>query len=335
VSSSPPASFESFSSPPSIPPPSVPPTSARGPVRFDWRKNLLLFLATVLTVFGAGAMMRQGVHGAEFSLLAGWTFAVPLLLILVFHEFGHWIAARLHGVPASLPYFIPLPPQLFMFGTMGAVIMMPERIRSRNALLDIGAAGPIAGMVIAIPALIIGLHLSEVRPQAPGGYLQEGQSLLYWLIKRATLGPIPAGHDVYIHETALAGWAGFLITMMNMLPWGQLDGGHITYALLGEKHHAVALWVRRALPLLFLYNLVQFVGPVALGKSEMSWLVAFGNSLFWLMWFGVTGLMSRASGGYKHPPCEPGQLSPLRKAVAIGTLVMFVLLFMPTPLAQY
>ena len=117
-----------------------------GSIRFDWRKNVVLFALTVLAVFWQGANWAQR-PGEAWSLASGWTFAVPLLLILLFHEFGHWIAARIHGVPASLPYFIPLPP-IFLLGTMGAVIVMPERIRSRNALLDIGAAGPLAGLVV-------------------------------------------------------------------------------------------------------------------------------------------------------------------------------------------
>jgi membrane-associated protease RseP (regulator of RpoE activity) len=302
-------------------------------VNFDWRKNAVLFAVTVVAVFWQGANFAVGPEG-QWSLLAGWTFAIPLLLILLFHEFGHWIAARIHGVPASLPYFIPLPP-IFLLGTMGAVIVMPERIRSRNALLDIGAAGPLAGLVVAIPALLIGLQLSEVRPQSASGYIQEGQSLLYWLLKRVAVGPIPDGHDVFLHETALAGWAGLLVTMMNLLPFGQLDGGHVAYALFGERHHGMALWIRRSLLLVFGYNLVSFALPVLRGESELGWGLAIGNSTFWLAWYVVIGLLASMSGGYRHPPCEPGDLSPGRKVVALLTLSLFVLLFMPTPLATY
>jgi membrane-associated protease RseP (regulator of RpoE activity) len=298
-----------------------------------WRKNAVLFALTVFTVLLQGSFIRPQPEG-QWSLLAGWTFALPLMLILLFHEFGHWFAARIHRVPASLPYFIPLPP-IFLLGTMGAIIVMPQRIRSRNALLDIGAAGPLAGLVVAIPALIIGLSLSEVHPMEASGYMQEGQSLLYWCLKRLVLGPIPPGHDVFLHETALAGWAGLLVTMMNLLPWGQLDGGHVAYALLGERHHAIAVWVRRSLLLVFGYNLVQFLGPVLRGETEMSYGFAFGNSGFWLMWFIVTGFLARMSGGHRHPPFEPGVLSSARRWVAIVTLLFFVLLFMPTPIATY
>jgi len=311
----------------------VPTSAPPGPVHFDWRKNALLFALTVLAVFWQGANMAAP-HEAAWSLWSGWTFAVPLLLILLFHEFGHWIAARIHGVPASLPYFIPLPP-VFLLGTMGAVIVMPERIRSRNALLDIGAAGPLAGLVVAIPALMIGLSLSEVHPQSAGGYYQEGQSLLYWAVKRVVLGPMPEGHDVFLHETALAGWAGLLVTMMNLLPFGQLDGGHVAYALLGERHHAMALWFRRGLLLIFAYNLVLFTVPVLTGESTLGWGLSISNSLFWLLWFVVIGFLARMSGGYRHPPFEPGELTRGRKWIAAFTLLLFVLLFMPTPFAQY
>lgn len=301
-----------------------------GPVAFDWRKNAVLFALTVGAVFLQGSLLA----GEPWSYWNGWMFAVPLLLILLFHEFGHWIAARIHGVPASLPYFIPLPP-FFLLGTMGAVIVMPERIRSRNALLDIGAAGPLAGLVVAIPALVIGLHLSEVYPQSPGGYIQEGQSLLYWALKRLVHGPIPEGHDVHLHPTAFAGWAGLLVTMMNLLPWSQLDGGHVAYALLGERHHAVAVWIRRSLLLFFGYNLAVFVLPVLTGESDLPLSFAIGNSAFWFLWYAVVGFLARMSGGYRHPPCEPGELSPVRRVVAVVTLSLFVLLFMPTPVANF
>ncbi len=305
--------------------------------RWDPRINLLLFCLTVVTVFYAGyqGMLGAGeVSEADAKWYSGWPFAVPFLLILLFHEFGHWLAARAHRVPASLPYFLPIPHHVSLFGSLGAVIVMPERIRSRNALLDIGAAGPLAGMLVAIPAMVIGLQLSEVRPPLSGGYFQEGQSLLYWVIKRLVVGPIPEGHDVWLHPTAFAAWGGFLITMINMLPWGQLDGGHIAYALLGERHHRFALWVRRLLPLLFLYNVAVFALPIASGSSNMAYTEAIGNSMFWLFWFVLTGLMGRFFGA-EHPPCEPGELSPGRRRVAWGTLVMFVLLFMPTPLAYF
>lgn len=313
--------------------------------RYDWRLNLGLLVLTVFSVFFAGA--SYGVESQATSLGAalwetlihlprGWPFAVPLLAILLAHEFGHWIAARLHRVPASLPYFLPLP-LLSPFGTLGAVIAMPRRIRSRNALLDIGAAGPLAGMAVALPVLVVGLSLSTIDPGAPDGQIriQEGQSLLYALLKYVVVGPIPRGHDVLLHPTAYAGWAGLLVTMINLLPWGQLDGGHIAYALFGPRQNHFARAVRYALLPLFLYNLLFFLVPVAMKQSTMSVSQAIQNSLFWLLWFVFLGVVARWADGSDHPPTEPGELSPGRKIVAVGTLVLFVLLFMPTPMAVY
>src|SRR5688572_13627673 len=160
-------------------PSSLAPDDTLAPPR--WRTNLILFIATVFSVFlaGAGYAGKLPVDGSFLDVLRalphGWTFAVPLLSILLFHEFGHYFAARFHRVDASLPYFIPLP-FLSPFGTMGAVISMRGRIKSRNALLDIGASGPLAGLVIALPVLVIGLLQSPVQAiQSPS--IQEGQSL--------------------------------------------------------------------------------------------------------------------------------------------------------------
>jgi membrane-associated protease RseP (regulator of RpoE activity) len=262
----------------------------------------------------------------------GWTFAVPLLAILLAHEFGHYFAARAHRVPASLPYFLPLP---IGFGTLGAVIAMSGRIRSRNALLDIGASGPLAGMVVAVPVLVIGLMVSPVTPLPVNGYSQEGQSLLYWLLKRLVLGPIPPGHDVFLSPTALAGWVGFLITMLNLLPWGQLDGGHIAYALFGKSQDRAAWWFRTALIPLSLANLAWFALPIALGRSSMTYGIAVFNSVFWFVWWCILGILALVSGGHAHPPCEPGPLSPVRKIVAGFSLLLFVLLFMPRHMTIY
>jgi membrane-associated protease RseP (regulator of RpoE activity) len=291
-----------------------------------WPKHLLLFLATLFSVFLIGALnvvpLPENVdelglllHGLR-NIHHGWSFAVPLLGILVTHEFGHYFAARYHGVPASLPYFIPLP--LPPFGTMGAVIAMRGRIRSRNALLDIGAAGPLAGMVVAIPVLIIGLLQSEVKPLVGAGML-EGQCLLYSAVKALVVGPIPEGHDVFLTATAFAGWAGLLVTMLNLIPVGQLDGGHIAYALFGKRQNRLAMVLHALLLGVFAYNLIAF-NEVAPG-------------LVWLVWFVLLLLLRRASG-VNHPPTEPGQLSPRRRWVAAGCLVLFVVLFMPTPLRQ-
>jgi len=307
------------------------------------RTNLYLFLTTVISVFFAGAKYANRTPGAKGFLsgiaalfdprflITGYAFAVPLLAILLTHEFGHYFAARFHRVPASLPYFIPLP-FLSPFGTLGAVIGMSGRIRSRTALLDIGASGPLAGLVVALPILCWGIAASPVI-ELEGAYTQEGQSILYWILKRAIHGPIPTGSDIDLHPTALAGWVGLLVTMLNLIPFGQLDGGHIAYALFGKKQDAFAVWVRRSLLLLFAYNLIAFFVPIVLKTTPLPWWTAILNSLTWLVWYGLLGLLTRMSGR-EHPPFEPGSLSGGRKFVAWLCLGLFFMLFMPTPFAE-
>lgn len=306
---------------------------------FRWKVNLALFLATLVSVFYAGARYEGLPRGAGLlamvkALPSGWKFAVPLMAILLTHEFGHYIAARIHRVDASLPFFIPLP-ELSLFGTMGAVISMRGQIRSRNALLDIGASGPIAGLVIAIPTLIIGLAHCQVLPMSEHG-AQEGQSLLYLLLKRIILGPIPEGYDVILNATALAGWAGLFITALNLIPVAQLDGGHVAYALFGKRQDRYSRILHASLLGMFGLNLLLFVLPVVTrpGWEGDEIAQAIGNSVSWLMWYALLEVIMRVSGR-EHPPTEPGELSPIRKGVAVVTLVLFVLLFMPTPWKTY
>lgn len=308
--------------------------AVEGPLR--WRKNLLLFVLTILSTLVTYAL-TSGIVPAEASLseqiragLGAWTYTVPLMAILLTHEFGHYFAARLHRVPASLPFFIPLP-LLSPFGTMGAVIGMSGRIKSRNALLDIGAAGPLAGLVVAIPVVLYGLKHSPVQPIPEDG-AQEGQSLLYWLLKYIALGKIPAGHDVFLNGPAFAGWVGLFVTMLNLVPIGQLDGGHIAYALFGEKQNRYARIVHWSMLGMFVLNLVRFLPPALQGKESLA--DAVGNSMAWLVWFVLVHLLGRLSG-QNHPPTEPGELSPGRRAVAVLSLIVFVLLFMPTPWSKY
>lgn len=308
--------------PSSLPPPAPQPRLWLHFVLFGL--TLISMQATAMNVYGKAPPGYTTIGFAAYQ-------AVSLLGILLVHELGHYIAARLHRVPASPPYFIPLP-MLGFFGTLGAVITMSDRIRSRKALLDIGAAGPLAGMVVALPVLAWGLSLSEVLPRSTDPYIQEGQSILYLLMKRLVLGPIPDTHDVLLHPMAMAGWGGLLLTMINLLPWGQLDGGHIAYALFGKRQDQFATWIRRGLLLAFLYNLYVFVLPVALGRSTQDWEAALTSSTFWLVWYVFTGVMARL-GGPEHPPFEPGPLGFGRQVVAVACLVLFVLLFLPTPLS--
>ena len=296
--------------------------------------HFLLFGLTALS------MQATAMHGNAWGAppghsVVGWAAyqAVSLLGILLVHELGHYVAARIHRVPASPPYFLPLPLVGF-FGTLGAVITMRDRIRSRKALLDVGAAGPLAGMLVALPVLYFGLTKSVVAPTSSEHYVQEGQSILYWLMKRLAVGPIPAGSDVQLHPMAFAGWGGLFLTMINLVPWGQLDGGHIAFALFGKEQHRMARWFRRGLLLAFAYNVCIFVLPVLLKRSSQPLDAALGNSAFWLVWYGVTGGMAKLSGE-DHPPFEPGPLGLPRQIVAIGCLGLFVLLFLPTPIALY
>lgn len=309
----------------------VPPEPER---RRNYATNVGLFVATLVSVLLAGN--QEMLFGQEpftlRNLVKGWTFAVPLMAILLAHEFGHYIAARIHRVSASLPYFIPMP--ISPFGTMGAIISMRGRIGSRKALLDIGASGPLAGMVFALPILVWGLLHSEVK-EITGSGLLEGQCLLYSLLKWLTVGPIPEGSDVFLHPTAFAGWVGLLITMINLVPVGQLDGGHVAYALLGPRQNTIAKVVHFGLLGVFAvnfgYHFLRGMGTEPVGETVGR---AFEMSMFWLVWFGFLFLLRAFSGG-NHPPTEPGELGRGRKVIAIATLLLFVLLFMPTPLSQY
>jgi membrane-associated protease RseP (regulator of RpoE activity) len=303
-----------------------------------YRLNLLLFLATVLTTTAQGA---SHVHeGPIWPLWDGWTYSLPLLAILVCHEFGHYFAARYHGVPASLPYFIPLPPPIGLLGTMGAVITQ-EATTDRRKLIDIGAAGPLAGLAVAIPVLLIGLKLSPVVAIAGGG-LQEGNSVLYALLKWTVTGQwLPGrGMDVNLHPTAWAGWAGLLVTMLNLIPIGQLDGGHIATAYFGNGYRRIAAVLHRGLPLLAALAFVVVYRTVrselaALPPGEVAWQpleIAVMPTFFWLMWAAVLLAMKRAAGGQYHPPVDDVPLPRSRRRLFWVACVTFLLTFMPIPL---
>ena len=305
--------------------------------------HLVLFGLTLASVWHAGALYTRPdrfspdtgwpLEPIREAYADAWQFALPLITILLLHEFGHYCAARWHRVPASLPYFLPLP-VLSPFGTLGAVIAMRDRIRSRQALMDIGASGPLAGLLAAIPLMLVGLSYSTVEPLGNQPYAQEGQCLLYAFLKWCVHGPIPTGYDVHLHATAFAAWVGLLVTMVNLVPWGQLDGGHIAYALWGERQNRFARWVRYGLLVLVAYNLLHFVQPVLHGESSMPLDLALSNSSTWFVWFVLTWVLG-ALFGHSHPPCEAAPLGLARRRVGWLCVAVFVSLLMPTPFAYY
>ena len=236
----------------------------------------------------------------------GAAFTATLLAILVSHELGHYFTARHFGVAATLPYLIPFP--LSPFGTMGAVIMMKDIPPSRRAMLLIGAAGPLAGLIVTLPLLVLGLSLSEVQPlPSAGGYVMEGNSILYGLIKLLMFGRwLPQGGiDVMLHPVAYAGWAGLLVTSLNLIPAGQLDGGHAAYALLGAKSKYLT------------WAMIAVLIPMGLVWNG------------WLLWAALIYLFSRTRAG---PMDDVSPLTSLEMGIAIALLLLFGLTFTPLPL---
>lgn len=297
-----------------------------------------LFLLTLTSTTYVGAISAgkdptsyDSLSEAMGAMGAGLSFSIPLMAILLAHEFGHYIAARIHRVPASLPLFIPIP--IWPFGTMGAVILMPDRIARRDALLDIGAAGPLAGMAVALPVLAYGIVESRVGPIiADQGYYQEGHSLLYAGMLLMLKGPFPAGQDIYLSATAFAGWVGLLITMINLMPISQLDGGHVAYALRGPRHLDTSRRLRMLLLPLALCVSAAYGLPALMrgAQGDALWPQVMAGTP-WLVWLVMLTILSRMSQD-EHPPTDDDSLSPGRKWVARGTLALFILLFMPSAL---
>jgi membrane-associated protease RseP (regulator of RpoE activity) len=279
--------------------------------------NVVLFALTCLSTLWAGTHFIGSPAFDAFrrapgmvSLLSGVPFAATLLAILGVHEFGHYFAGRRHGAAVSLPYFIPAPPPLFLFGTLGAVIRMRSPVRDRNSLFDIAAAGPLAGLVIAIPAMALGLEWSTLAPQSPDAIVF-GDSLLRRLLVHLRFGPIPEGMAVFTHPVADAAWVGFFVTALNLFPVGQLDGGRIAYALFGGHHRAVGIGTFGAL--------------IALG--------AVTQSVNWFVWAGFLFLLV---GLHHSPPLDDiTALSPRRYALGLLCLVLLVLLVPPVPIGFY
>ncbi len=273
-----------------------------------------LFLATVVTTLWAGAYQAKADPGQgawdfllsdPWALLTGVPFAGTLLAILVTHEFGHYILSRIHRVPASLPLFIPGPPHFI--GTFGAIIRMRSPILSRKALFDIGVAGPIAGFIVAVVALVVGLHLSKVVADVESYGLHLGEPLLLQFLSWVVIGPIPYGYDVVLHPIGFAAWFGLFVTSLNLIPIGQLDGGHVAYALWGDRQRTMALAVLGML--------------IGLGFMPGGWPG-------WFVWAGMAGIF-----GLAHPPVRDPQveLGTARIWVGWGALAIFVLTFAPIP----
>lgn len=278
----------------------------RPPASNAW-VNLILLVATLASTLYTGASYAQPVTTMA-DIWRGWPFALSIMLILGAHELGHYFAARYHQVPVTLPYFIPLP-VFSLFGTMGAFIRLKAPVKSRRALFDLGAAGPLAGLVFAIPILIYGLATSPVAAMPPGQFLLEGNSLLYAGLKYAVLGQfLPAGNvDVQLNQVAWAGWVGLLVTGLNLLPVGQLDGGHVAYVLMGQYARHL-FW-----PIMLL----------------LGGLVIFSGATMWLFWI----LLLLALGRYYAEPLDDvTPLDPRRRVLAIFTLFLFVIVFVPVPL---
>jgi len=299
--------------------------------------NIILFVLTVFSVLLAGAQpdgpMPSDLMGQLLvlgkNIFTGWPFALSLLGILVAHEFGHYFMSLYHKTPATLPYFIPFP--LSPLGTMGAAIIMRGVPKNKRILFDIGVAGPIAGLVVAIPVLFYGLSLSTlgtIDPN-PNGFIEgnsliyffakyvtfgqllpaplEPQGILYWIRYFFTGGPIPfGGMDVFIHPVAFAGWAGILVTALNLIPAGTLDGGHVIYGLFGDKS-------RKAFP--YIVGLLLILGFFWSG---------------WWLWAAMLFWLGRVNA---QPLDEITTLDPTRRLIAYSMIIVFLLVFTPVPFA--
>ena len=267
--------------------------------------NVVLFVLTIISTIFVGGLGSSTSGELTYSIISGLYYSISILSILVAHEMGHYLTSRKYGVPSSLPYFIPFP--LPPYGTMGAFIRTKGTIPHRKALFDIGSCGPLFGLALAIPAVVVGLLLSEVVDvsKLPDQTTSLGNSPLLSLLQWICLGNLPPGTDVVLHPLAYAGWVGLFITSLNLLPTGQLDGGHIIYALFGRRSKVIFRLTLLAITLICLiYN------------------------LGWLLLVIILLLI-----GYKHPP-PLDDLTPLdwrRKVVGALAFVIFFTAFTPIP----
>lgn len=289
-----------------------------------WWLHILLFLMTVATTTWAGAyfapnlnpdMFRDQVGGLTpeqrtFLLWNGFTlFALPLMSILFAHEMGHYLMCRHYGIDASPPFFLPLPPIVSFSGTLGAFIRIREPFRNKKELFDVGVGGPIAGFVVALPVVIWGVLGTRPHTEpAELGSTVFGYPLLITVVQKLFRGWTFTSYEVYEHPMLMAGWFGLLLTAINLLPLGQLDGGHATYAVLGRRHRSVA-WAMLA---------ILFVA----GFRSPGW------------W--VLGVVFLILVGLRHAPVldEATPLDGRRKLVALGVLAIFLLCLAPNPIDQ-
>jgi len=257
-----------------------------------------LFFLTVLTTF-LSQCWSDPWNFWEAAKNGMW-YAVPLMTILLCHESGHFMMCRRYGVPSTLPYFIPLPPGVGIFGTMGAVIKMSGFMPSRKAIFDIGAAGPLFGFVLCIPCVAAGLAMSEVKELGPETehMLQFGEPLIFKYISKVVIGDLRENTDIFLHPLAFAGWAGIFVTGLNLIPLGQLDGGHILYALLGDKANG-----------LFKIGIGLFIVAAVL----------------WFPPYLLFGLLLTLFGR-RHPPAFDN-ITPIGKGRAILTVLMMGIFF--------
>jgi membrane-associated protease RseP (regulator of RpoE activity) len=261
-------------------------------------------------------MRRTWVHGLLFllTIVSTWItggagYSIAVILILLGHELGHYFMSRRYGIKATLPFFLPFP--LPPFGTLGAVIRMGSVVSSRKALFDVGVAGPLMSLCLSIPAIAIGLRFSDVIPlyQIKGETIQLADPLLFSFIQRLVIGQVPEGHEILIHPIGYAGWVGLFVTALNLLPVGQLDGGHILYALFGKRSRT-----------LFFMTL-----------AVMTFITIFYNP-GWLLLLILIILF-----GFRHPPPldDETPLDGRRKLIGGIMFLAFLLSFTPTPFPQY
>jgi membrane-associated protease RseP (regulator of RpoE activity) len=266
--------------------------------------QIVLFILTMLSTLFVGAMQTGAdILKDPWKIYYGLPFALTLMIILLTHELSHYFASKKHGVNATLPYFIPAPT---IIGTFGAFIKMKSPIVTRKALIDIGASGPIAGFIVSVIAVLIGLHLSKIVPVSQTkGALTLGDSILFSFLAQTVLGVTPADSDILLNPVAFAGWIGLFVTSMNLIPVGQLDGGHIAFALLGEKQTRLS----------FILVLVMSLLGVLLWEG-------------WIIWAVLLLVL-----GLRHPPVISWEVPLDRRRKLIGWIafVIFILTFIPVP----